>query len=106
MVDFSGLPTTIKIESHHLRHEAGGLDEVSGISSIVLATAQFDKSDTALATVTGLSITLAASTSYRLEADLFVNADATWGHKYALDGTVTGGGIKYEVQSVKDLRSH
>jgi len=105
MVDFSGLPDVIKLESHHLRHEFNGADEIAGISDLAVATAQFDKSDTALATVTGLSITLAASSTYRLEADLFVNADATGGHKYALDGTVTVEGIKYEIESVNNLTS-
>lgn len=105
MVDFGVLPEIVKVESHHLRHEFNGLDEIAGASEIVVATAQFDKTNTALATVTGLSITLAASSTYRLEADLFVNADATGGHKYALDGTLTAVGIKYEIESVNNLTS-
>ena len=64
-------------------------------------TAQFNKTaDTALANVTGLALELAASATYQLKAVLFVDADATGGHKYALDGTVTANSIKYQVNSI------
>ena len=75
----------------------------TGVSIRVALTAQFNKTaDTALATVTGLSIALAASSTYILEAYLFVDADATGGHKYALDGAVTANSIKYQVNSVSN----
>src|SRR3990167_6622469 len=68
---------------------------------LVVSTAQFNKTtDTALATVTGLSLNLAASTKYKLEANLFIDTTLAGGHKYALDGTVTVTGIKYQVESI------
>ncbi len=68
---------------------------------IVAVTAQFNKTaDTALANV--LSIALAASSTYGLEAYLFVDADAVGGHKYALDGAVTANSIKYQVNSISN----
>jgi len=78
---------------------------VHGLPTTLAAavTAQFDKTtDTALATVTGLSLALAASSTYILEAYLFVDADVTGGHKYTLDGTVTANSIKYQVNSISN----
>ena len=73
----------------------------TGVSIRVALTAQFNKTtDTALGNV--LSLALAASSTYILEAYLFVDADATGGHKYALDGAVTANSIKYQVNSVSN----
>ena len=66
-------------------------------------TAQFGKTaDTALANVPGLALVLAGTTTYIFEAILFVDADVTGGHKYALDGTVTATSIKYQVNSISN----
>ena len=66
----------------------------------VAMTAQVDKTaDTALANV--LSLNLAGTSSYLFTAVLFVDATAIGGHKYSVDGTVTGT-IKYQVNSVDD----
>jgi len=81
----------------------GLLDSWVSLPIRVALTAQFDKTaDTALANVTGLALTLAASATYLFEAYLFVDADATGGQKYALDGTVTANSIKYQVNSISN----
>jgi hypothetical protein len=51
---------------------------------------------TTLGTVTGLSVTVAAATTYRFEARLYVTADATGGQKYAVAGTATATAIVYD----------
>lgn len=82
---------------------AGSLNSWVSLPILAVASAQFDKTaDTALANVTGLALTLAGTTSYILEAVLFVDADVTGGHKYALDGTVTASSIKYQVNSISN----
>lgn len=63
---------------------------------------QFDKTNTTLNDVTGLTTTLRNGWSYGFEAILFVDADATGGGKYAIvsGGTVTS--IKYYIEAVED----
>lgn len=69
-------------------------------TSVVKASSQFDKTTSvALANVTGLSITVVSTTTYKFRATLFVDADATGGHKYAIAGTATATAIVYQVQS-------
>jgi hypothetical protein len=63
---------------------------------------QFDKTDTTLANITGLSIDLLVGRTYRFKAVLFVNADATGGHKYAIGGTCTATAIIAEILSIRD----
>ena len=65
-------------------------------------SAQFDKTDTTLANVTGLTATLTAAKTYSFEAVLFVDADVTGGSKYAIAGTATATAIKYHVDTVCD----
>ena len=100
------IATTANITTHGALtasvHGAG----TGGFFSPLLATltAQFDKTtDTALANVTGLALTLAGTATYILEAILFVSATALGGHKYSLDGTVTATNIKYQVNSLSDV---
>ena len=93
-------PTASKIP---IADTAGLLNSWVTLPIRTAVTAQFNKTaDTALATVPGLSIALAASSSYLLEAILFVDADAVGGHKYALDGAVTANSIKYQVNSISN----
>jgi hypothetical protein len=57
---------------------------------------QFDKtSDTTLANVTGLSVNLAAGTTYSFRAVLYVSANASGGAKVAVSGTATLGSLRY-----------
>lgn len=66
-------------------------------------SAQFDKTNTTLADITGLtSPTLAAGKTYAFEAVLFVDADVVGGSKYAIAGTATATAIKYEVVFISD----
>lgn len=60
-------------------------------------SAQFDKTNTTLANVTGLSVNVVAGKSYKFEAVLFVDADVTGGSKYAIGGTATATAIIYQV---------
>ena len=65
-------------------------------------TAQFDKTDTTLANVTGLTAPLVNTKTYGFEATLFVDAAAAGGSKYAItySGSVTA--IKYEIEFLAD----
>lgn len=60
---------------------------------------QFDRTDATLANVTGLGVSVAAGEIYEFTARLFVDADTTGGHKYAIGGTCTATVIKYQIQS-------
>lgn len=57
---------------------------------------QFDKTDTTLATVNGLSVTTVGGRSYAFQAILYVTADGTGGQKYAIAGTTTAAAIRYD----------
>ena len=68
-----------------------------------VTTAQFDKTnDAALANITGLSVSLVTGKTYIFRAVLFVDANATGGHQYAVSGTATASAIKYQVNSVSN----
>lgn len=72
------------------------------LSKSLKITAQFDKTNTTLANITGLTSSLLASTAYRFRACLYVDTDAVGGHKYAVvsSGTVTA--IIYQIISVRN----
>lgn len=58
---------------------------------------QFDAtSNTTLANVTGLSVTVAASGTYRFEAELYTTSNIAGGVKFAIAGTATATNIIYE----------
>lgn len=63
---------------------------------------QFDKTNTTLANITGLSVDLVAGRKYRFRAVLHITADATGGHKVAIAGTATATSIIYQIQSVNN----
>jgi hypothetical protein len=93
-------PTASKIP---IADTAGSLNSWVTIPTVKAVTADFAKTaDTALANVTGLAIALAGTSTYMLEAILFVDADVIGGHKYTLDGTVTATAIKYQVNSISN----
>lgn len=101
---FDGATNT---ESPFLRRVSGSLElwdnDLSNFTFLkdagrLRVAAQFDKTDTTLATVTGLtSQNLKASTPYSFEADLFIDADATGGFKFAIAGTATATSIEYQI---------
>ena len=66
-------------------------DETNSFSSFKLArnSAQFDKTDTTLADVTGLSVNVTAGATYAFEAYLLVTASGANGIKLAMGGTCT-----------------
>ncbi len=58
---------------------------------------QFDKtSDTALADITGLSLTLISGSKYRFEAILYTTSNVAGGIKFAIAGNATATAIIYE----------
>ena len=63
---------------------------------------QFDAINVTLVNVTDLSVNLEASKKYFFRAFLFVNADVTGGHKYAIGGTATAGSILYQISSINN----
>jgi hypothetical protein len=63
-------------------------------------TSQFDKTNTTLADITDLSITLASGKTYKFTANLFVTADATGGLKVAMSGTATITSARYDIVAV------
>lgn len=64
--------------------------------------------NTTLANITGasgttdLSVSLAAGLWYVFQAKLFVDTDATGGHKYAIAGTATATSIIYNINSISN----
>lgn len=67
-------------------------------------SAAFNKTaDTTLANVTGLSSNLVAGRTYFFKATLFVTADTTGGHKYAIGGTCTASAIIYTASSLDEV---
>jgi len=54
--------------------------------------------DTALANITGLSVTLIAGRTYSFDANLFITADVVGGAQYASGGTATATLIDYSIE--------
>lgn len=59
-------------------------------------TAQFDKANTTLANITGLSLTLLAGRTYKFNAVLYTTSNVASGVKFAIAGTATATAIIYE----------
>jgi len=57
---------------------------------------QFDKTNTTLSDITGLTATLVAGKIYRFEAKLYTTSDVAGGVKFAIAGTATATNIIYE----------
>lgn len=79
--------------------DIGGYFRTSGQKRV---TANFDKTNTTLANVTGLSATLTAGKAYYFRAVLFVDAHATGGCKFAIGGTCTATSIIYHIKAIND----
>lgn len=62
----------------------------------------FSKTNTTLADITGLAVTLTAGRTYSFLARLIYDASAVGGHKYAMGGTCTATAIIYHVRSIAD----
>lgn len=72
-------------------------------SGAVRVSTQFDKTtNTTLADVTGLSVTVVAGRKYRFRATLFVDASAVGGQKYAISGTATATAIIYNINTISN----
>lgn len=59
-------------------------------------TSQFDKTDTSLANVTGLTANVAASSTYTFEIVIYGTCDTTGGMQIAIGGTATATSIVYQ----------
>lgn len=81
-------------DATHATWQAGGVaaGAVGGPAVIVRVSAQFDKTNTALANVTGLSITLPVGT-FEFETRLYVAADVAGGIKVGIAGTATSSSV-------------
>jgi hypothetical protein len=62
---------------------------VTGIPTTTYTTAQFDKTDSTLAVITGLPVTVEASGKYAFRAVLHILADSTGGLNASMGGTAT-----------------
>jgi hypothetical protein len=62
---------------------------------------QFDKTNTTLATVTGLSVSVEAGMTYNFRATLHVTCTALGGMKVAVAGTATATAIIYHIEAMK-----
>lgn len=84
----------------------GALLDINGFfrwGGMKRVSTQFDKTNTTLANVTGLSVTLVAGKTYHFRAELFETSGAG-GHKYAISGTATATAIIYDIETT-DLSS-
>jgi hypothetical protein len=89
-----------KADGWYDEDSAGNIYHVAG-EQITRVSTQFDATtNTTLANVTSLTANVSAGKAYRFIARLFVDADATGGHKYAIAGTATATAIKYQVDSI------
>lgn len=73
---------------------------VQNAPAVSRVSTQFDKTNTSLANVTGLSSPLKAGRTYKFVASLPVTADAVGGYKVAVSGTCTATAIYYDVTVV------
>lgn len=82
----------------YTRNEAGEVERQTGLAARV--TTQFDKTNTTLATVTGLSRNVESGRTYSFRAVLHFDADLTGGGKFAIEGTATATSVIYEIVQV------
>jgi len=100
VVSSSGLNTKLKT-SGGLDVDSDGLfvDWTTNPTKVDFLNSQFDKINVTLAN-TGLSVDLEASKSYWFRAVLFVDTDATGGHKYAISGTAVASSVLFQINSL------
>lgn len=75
---------------------------ISTLNTFLGPGQQFDKTNTTLADVSAMALTVTAGKTYSFEATLFVDADATGGSKYAIAGTATATQVKYHILMICD----
>lgn len=63
---------------------------------------QFDKTNTTLANVTGLSVTTVSGRTYSFKAKLFIDSSAVGGYKLAIAGTNTATAIIYNINVINN----
>jgi hypothetical protein len=91
------LPATINATTNY---QFNGTNITTRYSAKV--TTQFDKTNTTLADVTGLSVPLAAGHTYAIRAVLHISPDATGGIKIATGGTATSTTYRHEYIAVRN----
>lgn len=82
------------------RNEVGKIERLTNLKARV--SAQFNKTDTTLANVTGLSLPVAAGRTYGFVATLFYDASMGGGHKYSMSGTCTATAIIWQNTSLSN----
>lgn len=85
--------------------DAGSIRNRVNIGDQARVSSQFDKTNSTLANVTGLTANVVASGVYKFKAVLFVNPDAVGGEKYAIAGTATATSIVYQVNTLVNATS-
>lgn len=75
------------------------------VPEVARVSTQFDKTNTTLADVTGLSIGLRGNSIYQFKAVLFVDADATGGQKYTITYSSSLNNIIYQINSIANSTS-
>lgn len=78
----------------YTRNEAGEINRLTGLACRV--STQFDKTNTTLADVTGLTRNVEAGRSYAFVATLYTTSDVGGGVKAAIAGTATATSVIYE----------
>lgn len=93
-------------DNDYLIRDSGGTNGASWLTKLdktVRVGTQFDKTNSsALGDVTNLSVALLTGHTYKFQAVLFVDANATGGHKYAIQYSSTVSAIIYQINSVNN----
>ena len=79
--------------------DATGIFQNGGATRV---STQFDKTNTTLANITGLTSTLIAGKTYQFEIRLHVTADTVGGLKVAIGGTCTATNIIYQIEAISN----
>lgn len=85
-------------DANRIRYTNDGLQPQEIIlSQQSRVSTQFDKINTTIADITGLTATLVSNGIYRFRATLFVDATLGGGSKFSIGGTATATDIKYQI---------
>ena len=88
--------TLTRVDPQLVYTNGGGVEQELFQGQQSRVSTQFDKTNTTLADVTGLTATLVAGKIYRFEAKLYTTSDVGGGVKVAIAGTATATAIIYE----------
>lgn len=95
LTQFTGVGAEADLPGNSLGLVSGG-GRYNTFINLARNSAQFDKANTTLADITGLSISVLAGRTYKFRAILFTTSSAASGVKAAIAGTATATSIRYE----------